>query len=306
MTPLAALLAIHIDIDPELTEIGPFLITWHGIFIALGIVLGVAVTARIAPWRGIPIDEIYNGAMPVVFGGIVGARLLYIFENLDNFADDPLEIFALTEGGISVLGALLGGSLATFLYVVFTRLPWARTGDIAVPGTMLGFAFGRFGDIINGEHIGARSDLPWATVYEHPDSPAFLLPSHHPAVAYELIIGVLIFGVLIYMLKRMAWLRDGWVAVAFIALYSLMRLAEGFFRGMDYLGEHFGDDEVFISLKVSQLVALGTLIGLIPVVYMLMSTNPPEYEATGHTVRQPSRAQRRREERRQAARSRQT
>lgn len=305
MSLLAAVLAIHINIDPEITDIGPFLLTWHGLLTALGIVAGVAITARLAPLRGIPIDEIYNGAMPVVFGGIVGARLLYVIENFDDFSSDPLEIFALTEGGISVLGALLGGSLAVWLYLVFTRLPWGRTGDVVVPGVMFGFALGRIGDIINGEHIGAASSLPWATVYEHPESPAFLLPSHHPAVAYELLAGLLITGLLVYMLHRMAWLRDGWVAVTFIVLYSLMRLAEGFFRGMDFMGQQFGDDAVFAGLKVSQLVALGTLAGIIPIIYLLMTTNPPHYEPSEHIPNQPSRAQRRREERRQAARTRQ-
>lgn len=308
MSLLAAVLAIHINIDPEITDIGPFLLTWHGLFTALGIVAGVAITARLAPLRGIPIDEIYNGAMPVVFGGIVGARLLYVIENFDDFSSDPLEIFALTEGGISVLGAVLGGSLAVWLYLVFTKLPWARTGDVVVPGVMFGFALGRIGDIINGEHIGAASSLPWAVVYDHPDSPGFYgatFPAVHPAVAYELIIGTLITGLLVYMLYRMAWLRDGWVAVTFIVLYSLMRLAEGFFRGIDVSGQHFGDDAVFAGLKVSQLVALGTLAGILPIIYLLLTTNPPHYEPTEHLPNQPSRAQRRREERRQAARTRQ-
>jgi phosphatidylglycerol---prolipoprotein diacylglyceryl transferase len=303
---LASLLIIHIDIDPEITEVGPFLITWHGLFTAVGIVAAVALIARLAPLRGIPVDEVYNGAMPVVFGGIVGARALYVIEEWSQFEDDPLEIFALTEGGISVLGALLGGTLAVLLYLIFSKLPWARTGDVVVPGVMLGFAIGRIGDIINGEHVGAESDLPWATVYEHTGSPAFLLPSHHPAVAYEMIGGFLITGLLVYMLYRMSWLRDGWVTWTFFLAYSLLRLGVGFFRGMDYLGEHFGDEEVWLGLGTAQLVSIVTLIGLIPVAYLLMTTNPPEYEAPERYIQQPSRAQRRREARRRATRTRET
>jgi phosphatidylglycerol:prolipoprotein diacylglycerol transferase len=299
---LAHLLAIHIDIDPEITEIGPFLLTWHGFFTALGIVAGVYLSTKIARVKGIPTDEIYNAAMPVVFGGIVGARTLFVIENFDDFQSDPLEVFALTEGGISVLGALLGGSLAVWLYVIFAGLPWARCADVAVPGVIFGFSLGRIGDIINGEHIGAQSDLPWATVYEHPNSPAFLLPAHHPAVAYEMILGLLLTAVLVYMVYRMQWLRDGWVAVVGIAAYCFIRIFEGFFRGMEVFGEQFGDDEVFLGLKVSQLLSIVVLIGLIPIAYRLMTTDAPDYEVPERLAPQPSRAQRRRAERRAATR----
>jgi phosphatidylglycerol:prolipoprotein diacylglycerol transferase len=299
---LATLLAIHIDIDPEITEIGPFLLTWHGFFTAVGIVAGVYLTARLAQLKGIPTDEVYNAAMPVVFGGIVGARLLFVLEEWSDFQDDPLEIFALTEGGISVLGALLGGALAVWLYAIFSGLPWGKVADIAVPGVIFGFSLGRIGDIINGEHIGARSDLPWATVYEHPNSPAFLLPSHHPAVAYEMILGLLLTAGLLYMLYQRPSLRDGWVAVVGIAGYCLIRIFEGFFRGMEVFGAQFGDDEVFLGLKVSQLVSIVVLIGLIPVAYLLKTTEAPDYEVPERLVRPPSRAQRRRAERRAATR----
>ncbi|MPZ22983.1 MAG: hypothetical protein GEU28_05450 [Dehalococcoidia bacterium] len=301
---LPALLAINIDIDPNLTDIGPFLLTWHGLFTAVGIIGAVAMIARIAPWRGIPVDEIYNGALPIVFGGIVGARTLYVIEEWDQFSSDPMEIFALTEGGISVFGAIVGGTLAVWLYLIFTRLPWARTGDVIVPGLALGLAVGRIGDIINGEHIGSASSLPWATTYGHPDSPAFLLPSHHPSVAYEMIGLLLLMGVLLFMLRRMAWLREGWVTVTFFFGYSVLRFVTSEFRGMDVFDQHFGDAGVWLGLKSAQIVSVATLIGLLPIVYFLMRYSPPQWEAPEGRDDGSSRAQRRREERRRSVRAR--
>ncbi|MEX2238451.1 MAG: prolipoprotein diacylglyceryl transferase [Dehalococcoidia bacterium] len=299
----SALLAIHIGIDPEITEIGPFLLTWHGFFTAVGIIAAVALIARLAPLRGIPIDEIYNGAMPVVFGGIVGARILFVIEEWSQFEDDPLEIFALTEGGISVFGAVLGGTLATLIYVIFSKLPWARVGDVMMPGLALGLAVGRIGDIINGEHIGKQSDLPWATVYTHPGSPAYLLEAHHPAVAYEMIGLLLLMGVTLYMLYRLNRLRDGWITVLFFAAYSILRFGVSFARGYDAPdGSILGDDDVWLGLKSVQLISIATLIGLIPVAYLLWRNTAPEFELPERASRPQSRAQRRREERRAAAR----
>ncbi|HEX5938863.1 MAG TPA: hypothetical protein VFZ12_00725, partial [Dehalococcoidia bacterium] len=74
------------------------------------------------------------------------------------------------------------------------------------------------------------------------------------------------------------------------------------FRGMEVLGTQWGDDDVFLGLKVSQLVSILVLIGLIPIAYKLMTTEAPDYEVPERLVRQPSRAQRRRAERRAATR----
>ena len=67
-------------------------------------------------------------------------------------------------------------------------------------------------------------------------------------------------------------------------------------------GTQFGDDDVFLGLKVSQLVSIVVLAGLIPVAYLLRTTEAPDYEVPERLVRPPSRAQRRRQERRAATR----
>ena len=107
-------LLIKIGIDPQITKIGGLEIGWHGVLTALGVICGVGVAAFFARRAGFNEDTIYNTALALVIGGIVGARALYVLENLDRFQDDPLDVFAINAGGISIYGALIGGTLAAF------------------------------------------------------------------------------------------------------------------------------------------------------------------------------------------------
>ena len=101
------ILSIEVPWDPNITEIGGFLLTWHGLFTAIGILVGVQVSLRLAKVVGYDYDDAYSLALVGVPSGIVGARLLWVWERGEW---DPGEIIQLTEGGISIWGAILGAS----------------------------------------------------------------------------------------------------------------------------------------------------------------------------------------------------
>ena len=126
---------IEINIDPTMFTLGPLVISWHGFFSAFGLAIGLWLAMRLAVERRI--DEAINTlALPAVIGGILGARVLFVIENWWLFADRPLAAFAINEGGISVYGAVFGGSLAAWLATRFLRPPAPDTeeGD-AAPST---------------------------------------------------------------------------------------------------------------------------------------------------------------------------
>src|SRR2546427_10587867 len=102
------LLTIIIDLDPNIARIGPFLVTWHGVFS----VLGILAAARLGVWLlekdGVDTRRVADGVTWMVVLGLVGARLLYAWENFKAFSGNFLRIFAITEGGISQWGGLFG------------------------------------------------------------------------------------------------------------------------------------------------------------------------------------------------------
>ncbi|TMG03025.1 MAG: prolipoprotein diacylglyceryl transferase [Chloroflexi bacterium] len=263
-------LSIDIGIDPVIFSDWGIEVTWHGLFTALGVIIGVAVATAFARREGYQEDMIYNFALCLVIGGIVGARGLYVIENWSAFKDDLVDIVRVNTGGISIYGALIGGTIGAWLYSFIRKVPnIPRGADIAAMGGILGMAVGRIGDIINGEHFASHTDLPWGVVYTHSSSPSVItgVPQpQHPAVAYEMIGDIVIFGVLLFIYLRVN--RAGVTFFAWVFLYGLLRTLVSFLRL---------DDIVFMGLRTAQLIGIvAMVVGLAGMAYLLRT--PPRGE----------------------------
>jgi phosphatidylglycerol:prolipoprotein diacylglycerol transferase len=224
---LATLLVIEIPWDPNIAEIGGLLISWHGLFTALGILAGVQIALRMARVVRYDEDDAYTLALVGVPSGIIGARLLFVAERWDFYGQNPGDIIALTEGGISIWGAVLGGVAGALAFALWRGYQIGRGLDIAAFGLILGMAIGRLGDLVNGEHIARATELPWGVIYTDPDSPAFAhslsVGAHHPATTYELLGDLVILGLLFVALHRWFPRRPGLTFTVFLVGYAVMR-----------------------------------------------------------------------------------
>jgi phosphatidylglycerol:prolipoprotein diacylglycerol transferase len=254
---------IKIGIDPEIGKIGGLLLTWHGVFSAIGIALGVWVAVKMAARAGFIEDVSYTVALVAVPAGIIGARVLFVAENHSLFAGRWLDVFRINEGGISIYGAIIGGVLGGLGYGIWQRLPIRAGLDAGAFGLILGQGIGRIGDIINGEHFAKVTDLPWAVVYTHSNSPSFGRAPQHPAVAYEFLGDLLIFG-LLFLFWRF-YKRDGLVFFSYAFLYSIMRLGISALRL---------DNQVLWEFKMAQVVAL-IVIGISILGFAYCLRRPP-------------------------------
>jgi len=266
---LIPFLAINIDIDPVMGSLGPFTLTWHGLFTAVGIIGGVSLSVWIAKKDGIPADVAQEIALVGVPCAIVGARLFFVFEHWDRFSDEPLKIVTgITEGGITLYGGLIGGVLGGLLYALYHKWPIGIGLDAAAPGLILGQGLGRIGDLINGEHLADKTSLPWGVKYLHPDSPQYqwwlvnpdpdrpLAPldtyAVHPvAGGYELIGDFIILGLLLLVSRRFIKV-PGWVFCSYIAMYGVLRFFLSYFRF---------DEQTIGNVPVPQLTS-GILLGI--------------------------------------------
>ena len=261
---------IKIGIDPNIGELGPFLLTWHGVFTAIGIAVGVWVAVQFAKRAGFIEDVSYTVALVAVPAGIIGARALYVIENRDLFGGgDWPDIFAINEGGISIYGALIGGVIGGVAYSLWQKLPIGAGLDAAAFGAILGQGIGRIGDIINGEHLAKTTDLPFSVVYTHSNSPSFGRDPQQPAVGYEIIGDALIFLVILGL--RRFYKKDGLLFFTYAFLYSLMRLGVSALRL---------DKEILWEFKMAQVVALAVIgISVLGFAFFLSRPSPPAQEA---------------------------
>ena len=207
MTPLT----IVIDLNPNIARVGPLLITWHGVFA----VLGILAAARLGFWlvsKDIPdLKGTGDGLAWMVVLGLVGARLLYVWENFRLFANGQLlRVFALTEGGISQWGGLFGAIVGVYVWSRRAKYSFWKILDGGGPAAMIGLAIGRIGDVINGEHHGSPTTLPWGVQYVNPNTLGEPGKVVHPEVAYEMLLTLLILAAILpFHQKLKARLPDG-------------------------------------------------------------------------------------------------
>ena len=270
------LLTIEIPWDPDIASIGGFLLTWHGLFTALGILAGVRIALYLAKVTGYDYDDAYALALVGVPSGIIGARVLFVAEAWDFYGSNPEEILQLTEGGISIWGAILGGVGGALAFGLWKGYPVGRGLDIAAVGLIIGQAVGRLGDLVNGEHLAKATDLPWGVIYTDQDSPAFAysiaVGAHHPATTYELLGDLVIFAALLYVLFRVFWHRPGLTFFVYLVSYAVMRFLLTYTR-VDSSGTFLFD------LKVPQLVSLLVVLFSIPAIWYFARQPPIEEPA---------------------------
>ncbi|MBF8268121.1 MAG: hypothetical protein HW388_1629 [Dehalococcoidia bacterium] len=247
---------IHIGMDPNIIEKWGLVLSWHGLFSFIAVVVAVVLVARWARREGMVADVVYSTATWAIIGGIVGARAFHVIDRWDYYVDNPGDILAIWNGGIALFGAILGGFAGGVAYAKLSKYPVGKLADLAAPAVLVGQFIGRIGDIINGEHIAKPTSFSWGFVYTHPDSlsnQVWGLAASHPVAAYEMIWDVLVLGALWWLRSRIK--PDGMLFVLYLAFYSFGRFFISFLR-MDKVW--------FAGLQEAHVIAILVLAVTVP------------------------------------------
>src|SRR5262249_16613867 len=175
-------------IDPVALEIGPVSIRWYGLAYTAGILCGWLygryLISRDWLWGGKSPMTVAQGddfLLWITLGIVVGGRLGFVlFYEPSFFWNNPSEIPAVWNGGMSFHGGLLGVVLAVYFFSRVKRINPLSLGDVASAATPFGLFFGRLANFINAEVIGRVTDVPWAMVFPGAGD----LP-RHPSQLYE-------------------------------------------------------------------------------------------------------------------------
>jgi len=215
---------------PVIVQLGTFELRSYGIIVALSFLLGLWLSTREAKRNGLDPDLVQDFALYALLGGIIGARLYFVvFSNPAYFLQKPWEIVAVWHGGISIVGALLGGFLTALWYCRKKQLPFWRFADTLAPGVALGQAAGVIACLLNGDSYGKRADVAWAITYTDPRSMAPLNVPLHPVEIYEMAAYLLVF--LLVWQTRGKTKTPGFAFLIYLAGYGAARFAVEFFRG---------------------------------------------------------------------------
>lgn len=149
----------------------------YGVMVMFGVIAGVAMSAYRARQMGLDPEIILSLAFWMFVAGIAGARLFHViqywshiaaFDRNDNFllGTTIQNMFSVTEGGLVVYGALIGGLIAALTYLYLRKLSFLAIGDMITPGMLIGLAIGRVGCLMNGCCFGGICEAPesWPAV----------------------------------------------------------------------------------------------------------------------------------------------
>lgn len=245
---------ISIGLDPFI-DIGPLHLSWHGLMIAVGLMVGGALAARRAAASGLDPDRVWVLVGVMAVTGMVGARLVFLAENEPADLVAPAAWFG--TRGYAFYGGLIGGGASAA--VLLWR--WGLSGaylDALAYGFPLGMALGRIGDVINGEHFGPATDAPWGVRYTHPDAevPTSTL-AYHAGGLYEVVLALAIFAFVMLVGRRLK--ATGELLWSVVGLYAAGRFVMFFYRDdSDALAAGLtGAQWISVALVIATGVGLG-------------------------------------------------
>jgi len=239
---------------PVFLQLGPIQIRYYGLMYVVAFVVGYFLVRALARRRGIlrGAEDVLDLLLVTIPFGIVFGRLYYVFFHWDWYRAAPWEIFMVWLGGLAIHGGLIGGALGLLIVARWKRTPFWRLADVVVPAVALGLVFGRIGNFLNGDAFGTPTTLPWGIVFPSSSPAGATYPGLplHPAMLYEAIGSLLIFGLLWATRNRPA--RAGFFSSLFFVSYGVVRFACEFFRG---------DSLMLGSLRAAQVASVLLVLG---------------------------------------------
>ena len=232
---------------PVIFRIGSFEVTSFGVMVAVGAMVGLWLFRRELLKSGLP-ESAADSALAGLIGGIVGAKLLYVAENM---SDAPVLDLLTDRGGMSWFGGLVGGVGAGLLMMALKKWPPIPVLSAATPALALGHLLGRIGCFLVGDDYGRPTTMPWGVAF-----PEGLPPTDvpvHPTQLYE----AAFLALLTWLLIR--WRRRGVADATVVGRYLV--LAGGFRFALEFVRINV---RVAGPLTTAHLFALGiVLAGLV-------------------------------------------
>jgi len=266
-----------VTIYPLVLHLGPFTLTGYGLMMMAAFLMAGWVMQIDLRQRGLNEDYSADIVVAGVVGGLVGAKLWYVF------AGGGLESL-FNRAGFVWYGGLIGGVVAVLLNGWRLGVPARYTMEIAGAPLALGYAVGRVGCFLVNDDYGVPTSVPWGVKFpqgQPPTTVAVLERIHiafpagtdpntvvavHPTQVYET---VLMFLAFMYLWRlRTHGHALGWRFGVYLMLAAVERFLVEIVRAKD--------DRVLGPLSRAQLTSMVmVLVGAV----VLVKFATPDAEA---------------------------
>ena len=204
---------------PRAWSLGPITIHLYGLVIACGLLAAVFYACKRSKEFGLKEDDIMDGVLWVTPFAILCARAYYCAFSWEQYADNPISVLYIWNGGIAIYGGVLGAVLGVAVFCKVKKLKLPAVLDIVALGFLIGQTAGRWGNFFNREAFGAATDSFFRMgLY---NTVTGVTEYYHPTFLYESVWNLVGFIGLHLLSKHRRY--DGQIALGYAAWYGLGR-----------------------------------------------------------------------------------
>lgn len=260
-------LGIEVNPSPILVSLGGLSIHWYGVIIAAGLILATLYACRRAPQFGLTEDNILSLLLAALPLALAGARLYYCLFNWRLYANRPISVLFIWEGGLAIYGGVIGAAIGAVLYARFSKTPLGPLVDLGGLGLLIGQSIGRWGNFVNREaHGGVTDSFLRMGLVEQGGQVVY----YHPTFLYESVWNAAGF-LLLHLFSKKYRRYDGEIFTMYVAWYGLGRAwIEGLRTDSLYL---FGT-----GIRVSQLLAALSCVAAVGLLIWNLYIRPKDPE----------------------------
>lgn len=255
---------------PDTFRLGPLHLHPYGVLLALAFLFALWFSGRkIRQRTGVGQPVILDLFQIILISSILGARLFFVAFHWEHFSENPLRIFAIWEGGMTLYGGILLPIVAVWVYVRKQGISYLDVSDGVAPSLAMGIAIGRLGCFLRGCCFGLPTDSSLGMHFpegsEASEMGREVLLSHghhfadlpaspliHPSQLYSAFGALLIFALVLVIEKTVKF--RGAMFAEFLTLYGIHRIIMDQFRWYDSVSSGFW------GLTVSQWVSVGFIV----------------------------------------------
>lgn len=218
------------NFDPVAINFGFIQLRWYSMAYMLAIILGIYHLYIFNKKFNLSLTKPMFDDLPiyVFLMGIIFGRLGHVvFYDWAYYSKNLIEIVQIWKGGMSIHGGIVGGMIGILLFSKKYKYDSIKLMDYVTPAVAIGIFFGRFGNMVNGELNGAKTDGTWGVIYSNLDK-----SPRHPSQIYEMLIeGLFVYAlamIIIYKFNGLA--KRGAILGNCLIVYGVGRIIVEFFK----------------------------------------------------------------------------
>jgi len=239
-------------------QIGDFTVTYYALCIVCGMLVAFGVISLLFKRRNMSADlfmTMFCICLPIC---LITTRLFYCITD-----GMPIEEWfaweSIRSGGLSIIGALLGGISSVFLFCVIKKVSFFRAGDCVVVGLALAQAIGRWGNFFNQEVYGMEVTNPalqWFPIAVYIDAEQAY---HYAFFFYESIFNLAVSGLMFWNAWKNPYRPNGLNCAIYFTSYGLIRSIMEPLRDPTYI---LGNNGIQWSFVMSVIMLIGGMCWL--------------------------------------------